>query len=123
MPRMPASPCRTPRCPRFADQSGYCEACRAARHQDYNERRKQGRAPDDAFYHTRAWRSLRAAHIRREPLCRSCFKVRVIRIGTTVDHIIPIREGGAPLDDENLQTLCDYCNASKTALDLARLKS
>jgi len=32
-----------------------------------------------------------------------------------VDHIEPISEGGHPLDETNLQTLCRPCHAEKTA--------
>lgn len=37
-----------------------------------------------------------------------------------VDHIIPIRVGGPPLDDKNLQSLCDQCHATKTIEDQRR---
>jgi 5-methylcytosine-specific restriction protein A len=34
-----------------------------------------------------------------------------------VDHIVPINKGGAPLDLNNLQSLCNHCHAVKTARD------
>ena len=34
-----------------------------------------------------------------------------------VDHIVPINKGGAPLDMDNLQSLCSHCHAAKTARD------
>ncbi|MGB3390738.1 MAG: HNH endonuclease signature motif containing protein [Pseudaminobacter sp.] len=35
-----------------------------------------------------------------------------------VDHIKPIRDGGAPYDLENLQSLCPKCHARKTRLEI-----
>jgi len=58
------------------------------------------------FYGSPEWKRLRAAHRRNEPLCRECAKAGIDRLGDMVDHIIPIRRGGDPLDDRNLQTLC-----------------
>ena len=34
-----------------------------------------------------------------------------------VDHIVPINKGGAPLDLNNLQSLCNACHAAKSAKD------
>jgi 5-methylcytosine-specific restriction protein A len=65
---------------------------------------------DNAFYHTTAWRKLRKYHLVREPLCRECGAPAQM-----VDHIKPIRLGGEPLDDNNLQSLCNRCHASKSA--------
>ena len=55
------------------------------------------------FYDSAKWRKLRSIYIRRHPMCEhpGCNKA-----GNVVDHIIPIRQGGNPLDWDNLQTLC-----------------
>lgn len=47
--------------------------------------------------------------LRREPLCRRCGHE-----ASQVDHIRPIRQGGARLDPENLQALCHSCHSRKT---------
>ena len=65
------------------------------------------------FYDTRRWRKLSARHRREEPLCRQCFKRGIITAGVLTDHIIPILEGGAEWDNDNLQTLCDRCHQIK----------
>jgi 5-methylcytosine-specific restriction protein A len=42
-------------------------------------------------------------------------------LAVEVDHIVPIREGGARLDANNLQPLCHTCHSRKTMLEyLAR---
>lgn len=55
------------------------------------------------------WRALRLMVLRREPLCRRCGHE-----ASQVDHIRPIRQGGARLDPENLQALCHSCHSRKT---------
>lgn len=46
--------------------------------------------PRHPFYPTREWLELRAAMLRREPVCRACHQAPA----TDVDHITPIRAGG-----------------------------
>lgn len=38
-----------------------------------------------------------------------------VHIATDVDHIIPLRDGGAPFERSNLQGLCHSHHSSKTA--------
>jgi 5-methylcytosine-specific restriction enzyme A len=68
----------------------------------------------DKFYHTTAWRKARKAYITAHPLCEECSRHGKITPGTTIDHIVSIKSGGAKLDYSNLQTLCDRCHASKS---------
>lgn len=64
------------------------------------------------FYNSKEWIALRDAFRAANPLCKN---VDTCGGAThTVDHIIPIRDGGAALDWGNLQGLCRSCNASKT---------
>jgi len=35
-----------------------------------------------------------------------------------VDHVKPIREGGAPFDLGNLQSLCPQCHSRKTRIEI-----
>ena len=41
-------------------------------------------------------------------------RMGVIASATDVDHIVPIADGGAPLDQANLQSLCHECHSRKT---------
>ena len=68
----------------------------------------------DKRYDKRRWRKLRAVFIRRHPMCSfpGCNKA-----GEVVDHIDPIRQGGAMYDWANLQTLCHKHHNSKSATE------
>ena len=69
------------------------------------------------FYDRPAWKKLRRIQLMHEPLCRYC-KSRGRVVGATqVDHKKPISKGGAPLDIENLQSLCRSCHSVKTSSD------
>ena len=72
-------------------------------------------APNRSFYHSSAWRALRNRFIADHPLCAECLEKGVITPATVVDHIKPINEGGEPLDENNLQSLCARCHNKKSA--------
>src|SRR5262245_53454982 len=61
------------------------------------------------------WQTLRAAHLRAEPYCRSCADDGITTLAAMVDHIESIAK--APdrrLDPTNLQSLCWPCHRAKT---------
>jgi len=62
-------------------------------------------------YDTRAWRRLRVAVLIRDGYrCRWCGgHARV------ADHVVPLAEGGAPLDAANLVAACVRCNGERAA--------
>ena len=70
-----------------------------------------------AFYQSTAWRKLRAVKLAREPMCEECARQGRATPAQMVDHIVPINKGGAPLDVDNLQSLCNACHARKSAKD------
>jgi 5-methylcytosine-specific restriction enzyme A len=109
------SPCRAMRvCPApgcgTLTSGGRCPA---------HERQRQQQMADTkspearAFYDSPAWRRLRAELKRREPLCRECFAHGRMVPMKVADHIVPIEQGGAKLDINNLQPLCRTCDQSK----------
>ena len=59
----------------------------------------------DPFYGSARWLALRRAWLREHPLCECG------RLATVVDHVVPIKEGGDPLDRGNLRSLCASCHA------------
>ncbi|TVS19297.1 MAG: HNH endonuclease [Gammaproteobacteria bacterium] len=103
-------PCAHPGC-RALVTSGRCE----------KHRRKADRARGSAAergYDSR-WTRLRNWFIRAHPLCAWCAESGRTSAAQIVDHIVPIRAGGARLEESNLQSLCRSCHAKKTAQDLA----
>lgn len=69
------------------------------------------------FYQSPAWRKLRAVKLRLNPLCEECERLGRVTPAQMVDHITPINKGGASLDMENLQSLCNACHNRKSARD------
>jgi 5-methylcytosine-specific restriction endonuclease McrA len=64
-----------------------------------------------AFYLTSQWRQLRDAIVRkRGSVCQHCGKAGPV----IADHVHEIRDGGAPLDERNIELMCNSCHTSKT---------
>jgi 5-methylcytosine-specific restriction endonuclease McrA len=74
-----------------------------------SQQHSKQRLERNKFYHSTAWRQLRSMFIKRHPLCVECDG-----IGQVVDHIIPIKSGGDPLEWDNLQTMCHRCHNVKS---------
>ena len=64
-----------------------------------------------ALYNTKAWKALRLAQLRREPLCRMHKALNRLVPASVVDHI-KRHDGDASLffDGSNLQSLCKPCH-------------
>lgn len=53
------------------------------------------------------WRyKVQPAQLRANPLCCMCEAEGRVEAACHVDHIVPIRDGGAPFDAANLRSLC-----------------
>jgi len=65
---------------------------------------------NDPFYRSAFWRALRAAILKRDPICRTpgCG-----RPSSHADHIVPRSRGGSD-DPSNLRGLCAGCHARVT---------
>ena len=65
------------------------------------------------FYGSTGWRRFRTQTLRQRPLCQvdGCGQA-----SRHLDHRVPIRAGGAPLDPAHVQALCPSCHSRKTAL-------
>lgn len=74
-----------------------------------------GKRRDD-FYGTTAWRKFRNMYIRKHPLCEMCRRDGRLEAACLVDHIKEIKDGGARLSEDNVQSLCSRCHARKTAM-------
>jgi hypothetical protein len=71
-------------------------------------------------YDTRVWRDvIRPAKLAADPLCQRCKYLGTGTEAEHVDHRIPLRQGGAPFDWDNLVSLCRACHSTKTMCEQA----
>lgn len=119
MPQAAPTPCRHPGCGVVLSKPGYCDAHRPAVHRDYG-RARRGFDAEIGFYQSAAWRSVRAAFLREHPLCQRCRELGRLVPAVVVDHVQPIKDGGARFDTSNCQALCISHHNAKTAGETAR---
>jgi 5-methylcytosine-specific restriction endonuclease McrA len=71
-------------------------------------------------YHSGRWvNHVRPAKAKRDPLCQWCAYEGIVKPMKHVDHWVPLAQGGAPYDDDNLVSLCHSHHSRKTALEQA----
>ena len=118
-----------PRCRKLIPQSKhYCDDCqklvdqkiaeakersRKERARKYAKEYNKKRDPEHVrFYHSRAWKQLRAAKLAEaEYLCEECRKKGILTMAEDVHHIVPISEDWEKrLDMDNLRCLCVNCH-------------
>ena len=73
---------------------------------------------ESRFYDLAVWKKARRVQLARSPLCVWCSAVGKTVVATDVDHIQPIKQGGAALDPENFRSLCRSCHSAVTARQL-----
>ena len=121
MPSKPPTACVRPGCSGLV-RNGTCSKCGSLRtkmvQRDFDERRGSSA---QRGYDAR-WQRLRVAFMAAHPLCALCEQRGRTTAATLVDHIQPINDGGAVLDEDNLQSLCVECHAAKTKQDLNKRK-
>ena len=110
MPYKPKKPCCYPGCPELTNER-FCDKHRPQASREYNRYIRD--EDSKKFYNSTAWRKLSALQLKREPLCAECLKAGRIQHAEIADHIKPIREGGARLDINNIQSLCRGCHNRK----------
>ena len=71
----------------------------------------------DPFYTSVRWRRFRDWYIGKHPLCEMCQAEGREVTAVIVDHIVELKDGGAPLDEDNAQSLCRACHNRKTATE------
>jgi 5-methylcytosine-specific restriction protein A len=77
-------------------------------------RRRPDRADDNKFYCSTAWRKLRAAILRRSPLCVDCGEAGRVTAASEVHHVKERRDfPDLALDPSNLEGLCRPCHNRK----------
>lgn len=91
-------------CPNLKESGPFCR-----KHaQQAWKKKDEKRGGTDPFYASTAWRMMRRHILSKEPLCRVCKAM-----ASVVDHILSRKQGGADLDEANLQPLCAECHDRK----------
>lgn len=65
-------------------------------------------------YNSTRWRKLREEVLYENPFCVRCEEMGILEPATVCDHALPIEQGGAIWDRNNLQGLCESCHNSKS---------
>lgn len=72
----------------------------------------------DGFYTSLEWRALmKEIKAERPNCCERCGRTGTRLFG---DHVVELKDGGAPLDKRNVQLLCGSCHTAKTAQERAK---
>lgn len=100
--------CRQPGCAELVEVPGYCEAHRRKVNREYSKSRPD--RDEQAFYASNRWKELSKRYKKEHPFCISCEAKGIISPSTTTHHIKPIREGGDPWADSNMEALCASCH-------------
>ena len=118
MPYAAPTPCRQPGCAAVLSTPGYCDTHRGNPHRDYGRARRSFDG-EVGFYSSARWRATREAVLRAHPLCVTCLRDELTRPAVVVDHIVPLKAGGARFDWTNLQPLCVSCHNRKSLCERA----
>ena len=119
MAKRAPTPCRYPGCAAVLATPGYCDRHRVAVHRDYG-RARRGFDTEVGFYQSARWRAVRAAFLREHPMCCLCAAFGRVVVAVVVDHVVPVKDGGARFDTGNLQALCISDHNAKSARETAR---
>ena len=111
MPRTPPRPCARPGCPEVT-RARYCQKHQAEMNKTYDMHQRDKEMK--RFYDGKPWEALRRQKLARNKFCEECQRGGRLVLATMVDHIVEIKNGGAKLDMDNLQSLCHSCHSSKT---------
>lgn len=78
---------------------------------------KQARPPSNERGYDHEWRKFREWYASVVPAicvrCEAALESKLMHL----DHIVPLEQGGARLDPNNVQWLCEGCHNTKTATE------
>ena len=105
MAMRPMRLCSYPGCSALVE-SGRCEKHAKQDRKEYDRQRGSFRERGYSF----EWDKARKLYLSKNPLCEICATKNKIVQSVLVHHKVPITEGGALLDYNNLQALCNNCH-------------
>ena len=117
MPYQPKRPCHFNGCPNLTNEY-YCDVHRKQVNKTYNKYERDNFSK--TFYNSPEWIKVRKQKLAVDPLCEECKKNGTFVKATLVDHITPIKQGGAMFDFNNLQSLCWSCHSRKSIIEGSR---
>lgn len=122
-PRGPMHPCPVAGCATLVRGPGRCDWHGGP---EPAHRWDTDRRPDVTRLSGRANQARRLRLFSQEPFCRTCARQGRTTVAVIADHVIPLAESGATVDDPQdlslLQPLCQACSDAKTAQESARGK-
>lgn len=78
------------------------------------KRVRRAKVDNSKFYQSKRWRKVRKLYVMQNPICVHCEERGLVTAVQEVDHIKPLRFGGAKFDFDNLQSLCKSCHGRKS---------
>lgn len=108
MTARPCLDCGTP-----TSEGNRCPACAPAAEARRQTWLRRQRGTTAARGYDAAWRQVAASVIRAEPWCCACGATEDL----TCDHIVPLSQGGARLERDNLRVLCRRCHGQRSHSD------
>lgn len=105
----PKTPCRQPGCAALVDKPGYCDRHKRPAAQAYNRARAD--SAEQGVYNSSRWQKLRHLKRSEDPFCERCNKAGRIKPADMVHHKLPIKDGGDPWAWDNLESVCNSCQA------------
>lgn len=114
MPSRVAQACRTAGCMNVSRKHhGYCDKCGCG----WQKYQKEFGSSKDRGYGYIWQKRIRPSILKRDKyLCQMCLSKGKYIPAKIVDHIIPKKHGGTD-DPSNLQSLCETCHNTKTAME------
>lgn len=88
------------------EQQQRCPKCKTIRDKNYDK--KERNQERKKFYNSSEWKKVRLLVLSNNPFCVECGHA-----ADTVDHKVAIKNGGAKLDLNNLQSMCKSCHNIK----------
>jgi 5-methylcytosine-specific restriction enzyme A len=103
-------PCAEPGCPELVGPLDWkCPRHLAEHEQAYDAHRGSARSRG----YNVAWDRLRKMYLAEHPLCEDHKARGKVVEAVMVHHVVPISEGGEPLDPSNLRALCNWCHSAR----------